>query len=274
MDYSDIRFRVDAGVALITLHRPDHLNTFSARMGDELGDAYRVCDRDDAVRAVVLTGAGKAFCAGADMSAGDETFASPDPKSFSASPVSPPAWEVRKPVIAAMNGHAIGLGLSLALQCDLQIAADEGKYGWLQVRRGVMPDACSHWTLSRIVGTQQAARLLLTGCKIDGVEAARIGLTLESHPAGDVLSRALELAQEISERTAPVSVGFSKKLLWDAWNLSREAVERYETELHHHLLGAADAIEGPRAWLERRPPRWSQSVPRDWPSWPSPRPED
>lgn len=274
MDYRDIRLSVDEGIAVVTLHRPENLNTFSGRMGDELGHAYRGCDEDDAVRAVVVTGAGTAFCAGADMSVGEETFASPVRGSFSASPVSPPAWEVRKPVIAAMNGHAIGLGLSLALQCDFQIVANEGKYGWLQVRRGVMPDACSHWTLSRVVGTQQAARLLLTGCKIDGKEAARIGLALESHPSGKVLPRACELAQEIAQQTAPVSVGVSKRLLWEAWNLSREAVEYYETELHHDLMGSEDAIEGPLAWMERRPPRWSRSVPRDWPSWPPPKPKD
>ena len=268
MSYRDIRLQIDDGVAVITLHRPDDLNSFSGRMGEELGQAYRACDEDDAVRVVVLTGAGRAFCAGADMSVGSETFASPERGAFSASPVSPPAWEVRKPVIAAMNGHAIGLGMSLALQCDLVIAADEGKYGWLQVRRGVMPDACSHWTLARIVGTQQAARLLLTGCKIDGCEAARIGLALESHPGSEVLPRALELAAEIAAETAPVSVGVSKRLLWEAWNLSRAAVEDLETELHHDLMGAPDALEGPLAWLERRAPRWVGRVPRDWPGWP------
>jgi len=268
VSYRDIRLRIDRGVAVITLHRPDDLNSFSGLMGDELGRAFRACDEDDAVRAVVLTGAGKAFCAGADMSIGQETFASPERGDFSASPISPPAWEVRKPVIAAMNGHAIGLGMSLALQCDLSIAADEGKYGWLQVRRGVMPDACSHWTLARVVGTQQAARLLLTGCKIDGREAARIGLALESHPSGEVLPRALELAREIEAQTAPVSVGVSKRLLWESWTLSRAAVEYFETELHHDLMGSPDALEGPQAWLERRTPRWVGRVPGDWPTWP------
>jgi enoyl-CoA hydratase/carnithine racemase len=266
--YSDIRFECEDGVAVIALDRPEQMNAFSGQMGEELGQALRSCDRDDAVRVVVLTGSGAAFCAGADMSSGAETFASRDADSFSASPVSPSAWEVRKPVIAAMNGHAIGIGLSLALQCDLRIAADEGKYGLLQVRRGMMPDACSHWTLPRIVGTQQAARLMLTGCKIDGPEAARIGLVLESRPRSEVLTKALEIARDIAVNTAPVSVAVSKKLLFEAWNSTREEVESSETALHHHLMGSADAVEGPRAWLERRAPRFTQQLSSDWPQWP------
>lgn len=270
MEYSDIRFECEDGIAVITLHRPASMNVFSAAMGDELGHVYRLCDQDDDVRVVVLTGSGDAFCAGADMSAGAQTFGSQDVDAFSASPVSPPAWEVRKPVIAAMNGHAIGLGLSLALQCDLRIAANEGKYGLLQVRRGIMPDACSHWTLSRIVGSQQAARLLLTGCKIDGAEAARIGLALESRPRAEVLDAALELARDLRDNTAPLSVAVSKKLLWDSWNFTREEVEVCETRLHHHLMGSDDAVEGPAAWLERRAPRFTLRVSRDWPEWPDP----
>ena len=128
-EYKDIRFEVNDGVAVIELHRPEHLNTYSGLMGEELGRAYRICDEDDGIRAVVLTGAGKAFCAGADMSAGEDTFAKQDETTFSAAGVDPPAWEIRKPVIAAMNGHAIGIGLTLALQCDMRIIANEGNTG-------------------------------------------------------------------------------------------------------------------------------------------------
>lgn len=270
MDYQDIVFELDGGVATITLNRPEALNAFSGLMGQEIEHAYRRCDGDDEIRAVVLTGAGRAFCAGADMTQGADTFAKQDAGVFSAAAVGVPAWEVRKPIIAAMNGHAVGLGLTLALQCDIRIAADEGKYGILQVRRGVMPDAYSHWTLQRVVGMQRAAVLLLTGRKITGAEAAEMGLVWRSLPAAEVLAAALELAHDIARNTAPLSVAVTKKLLWQSAGLSPAQVEHMETELHHHLMGMPDAIEGPVAYLERREPKWSQSVSGDWPDWPDP----
>ena len=268
MRYEDIDFELADGVAVIQLSRPEHLNTFSGRMGSELAHAYRRCDEDDAVRVVILTGAGKAFCAGADMTAGEETFASQDRDDFSAAAVEVPAWTVRKPVIAAMNGHAIGIGFTLALQCDLRIAADEGKYGVVQVRRGIMPDAYSHWTLPRLVGTERAADLLLTGRKLTGQQAVEMGLAGRCLPGDQVLEAARETAREIVEKTAPLSVAISKRLLWESANLTAAQVEQRETELHHHLMGRADAAEGVMAWLERRKPRWTASVTRDWPEWP------
>ena len=270
-DYQDLRFEVEDGIALITLDRPDHLNAFSGAMGISLGRAYRECDRRDDVRVVVLTGAGRAFCSGADIAAsGAETFGDQsENRSFSAAAVDPPAWEVRKPVIAAVNGSAVGLGFTLALQADLRVLAREGKYGIVQVRRGVMPDAYSHWTLPRLVGTERAAELMLTGRRILGDEAERLGLACRVVPAAEVLPVALELAREIAENTAPVSVAVSKKLLWESTRLSWMDVGRKETELHVHLMGKPDAIEGPMAYLERRSPRWQLKVSRDWPDWPS-----
>ncbi len=267
-EYEDIRFDVNDGVATITLHRPEQMNSFSGKMGAELGEAYRRCDEDDDVRAVILTGAGQAFCIGADMGAGAETFASRDVSDFSASPVNPPAFEVRKPIIAAVNGHAVGLGLTLALQCDMRICADEGKYGVLQVRRGMMPDAHCHWTLPRLVGTERAASLMLTGRKIGGKEAEALGLVLRSVPASEVMDVALEIARDIVDNAAPLSVAITKKLLWQNTGLSADQVERAETELHHHLMGGPDAIEGAVAYLERRRPKWQLKVSKDWPTWP------
>jgi enoyl-CoA hydratase/carnithine racemase len=268
--YTDLRFEVDGGVATITLDRPEVLNAFSGAMGLSLGRAYRECDARDDVRAVVLTGAGRAFCSGADLSRREETFADPsENRSFSAAGVDPPAWEVRKPVIAAVNGPAIGLGLTLALQADLRVMAREGKYGIVQVRRGVMPDAYSHWTLPRLVGTERAAELMLTGRRIDGDEAERIGLALRVVPAAEVLSTAMQIAREIAENTAPVSVAVSKKLLWESTRLSWMDVGRKETALHVHLMARPDAMEGPMAYLEKRVPRWQMTVSRDWPDWPA-----
>lgn len=269
MEYSDLRFEMNDGVAVLTLNRPEAMNAFSGRMGEELGHAYARCDDDDDVRAIVLTGAGRAFSAGADMAGGADTFASPEGNpSFSASPVSPQPWALRKPVIAAMNGHAVGLGLTLALQCDFRIAADEGKYGILQVRRGMMPDAQSHFTLPRIVGIERAAYLMLTGRKVSGREAAAMGLVLYSVPAANVLGTALEIARDIAVNAAPLSVALTKRLLWQSPELDSDEVERLETELHHVLMGRPDAIEGAVAYLERRTPSWSSSPTKDWPRWP------
>ncbi len=265
MTCEHIRFEFSDGVAVITLNRPDQLNAFTGTMGEELGKAYERCDVDDGVRAVVLTGAGRAFCAGADMREGASTFERRDQPSFSAAAVHPPAWEVRKPVIAALNGHAIGIGLTLALQCDIRIMAREGKYGVVQVRRGVMPDAYSHWTLPRIVGISRAADLLLTGRTFRGDEAAELGLASRVLPAEQVLPAALEIARDIAVNTAPLSVALTKRLLWESSALTHTEVGRRETELHHHLMGKADAIEGVMAYLEQRTPHWKLSVKRDWP---------
>ena len=271
MDYEEIRFDVRDGVAVIELHRPEQLNACTGKMLVELGNAYRTCDRDDTIRAVILTGAGKAFCAGTDMSAGGRIF-EVDRQSFLAAGgsvgVNPPAWEVRKPVIAAMNGHTVGVGMALALQCDIRIAALEGKYGIVQVRRGIMPDGCSSWTLPRAVGMERAADLLLTGRTISGAEAGEIGIAGRVMPAAEVLPTAMEIARDIAINTSPISVAITKRLLWESPNLSRPELLRRETELHLHLFGKPDAIEGPTAWLERRQPVWRSSVTKDWPDWP------
>ena len=268
-DAPHVRVTLDGGVATLTLNRPEQRNAFSGRMGRELGEAYRRCDADDAVRAIVLTGAGDAFCAGADLGAGADTFEAPTDADFSAAAVDPPAFSLRKPVIAAVNGHAIGLGLTLALQCDLRIVALEAKLGIVQVRRGVMPDAYAHWTLPRIVGIARAADLLLTGRRFEGTEAVSLGIANRALPAAEVLPAALEIARDIARHTAPLSVAVAKRLLWEGPELSWQEVGRKETALHRVLMGRDDAREGVMAWLEKRDPRWTLRLSRDWPEWPS-----
>jgi enoyl-CoA hydratase/carnithine racemase len=255
---------VGDGVATVTLHRPEVRNAFGAGMGEALADAYRRCDEDDAIRAVVLTGTPPAFCAGADMSAAGDTFAAPDPSTFSAAAVTVPAWQVRKPVIAAVNGHAIGIGFTLTLQCDLRFFAADAKYGVVQVRRGVMGDGYSHWTLPRIAGMANAAEILLTGRMFDGHEALRLGVCSRVLPNGEVLPAALEVARDIAVNTAPLSVAYSKALLWESWRLDADGVEARETEYHHHLMGSPDAREGVLAFLERREPQWQGRVTAEW----------
>jgi len=156
----------------------------------------------------------------------------------------------------------------MALQCDMRIVADEGKYGVLQVRRGMMPDCYSHWTLPRIVGLERAAYILLTGKRFTGVEVVELGIAMKSLPSEEVLPAAMEIAWDIAQNTAPLSVAIAKRLLWESPNLTAADVERKETALHHHLMGRPDAIEGPVAWMERRKPEWKSTVNNDWPDWP------
>jgi enoyl-CoA hydratase/carnithine racemase len=251
-----VTIEIADGVAVVTLNRPEQLNTFTGGMGDQLGRAYESCDADDAVRAVVLTGAGGAFCAGADLEPSGDAFAAPG-KEFNSSPVDPPAWVVRKPVIAAINGHAIGIGLTLAMQCDLRFVAEDAKLGLVHVRRGVLPDAHAHWTVPRAIGHARAADLFLTGRTFSGREAAEIGLANRALPAGDVLPAALETARDIAVHTAPQSVALSKRLLWASPTLDRDEVGRLETEYHRIVMGSPDAREGVMAWIERRDPKWT-----------------
>ena len=245
------------GVAVITLNRPDRLNAFTGAMGAGLGRAYAASAADDSVRAAVVTGAGRAFCAGADMEPGGDTFATPEGAEFTASPVQPPAWDVRKPVIAAVNGHAIGIGLTLAMQCDIRLVAEDAKLGFVHVRRGVLPDAHSHWTVPRTIGFARAADVFLTGRTFTGREAAELGLASRALPADDVLPAALDIARDIAVNTAPLSVALSKRLLWASPVLDREEVGYLETEYHRLVMGTPDTREGVLAWLERRDPRWT-----------------
>lgn len=265
MTYRSIRYEVAEGVAIITLDRPEVRNALDGTMGRELSDAYRRTDADDSVRVVVLTGTPPAFCAGADLTAGGETFRKRDDDGFSAAATDMPAWDVRKLVIAAVNGHAIGVGLTLALQCDIRIFAADARYGVVQVRRGVMGDGYSHWTLPRIAGMSNAADILLTGRTFDGHEAKELGVCSRALPAGEVLASALELARDVSTNTAPLSVAVSKRLLWESWSHTPDEVERSETRLHHFLMSRPDAREGVESFLRRRTPRWQGSVTRDLP---------
>ncbi len=268
MTYRTIRLEIDDGVAVITLDRPAVRNAFGDGMGDELGDAFARCDGDDAVRAVVLTGTPPAFCSGADLGSGGDTFAPRDGGGFSAAALAVPPWQVRKLVIAAVNGHAVGIGFTLTLQCDIRIMASDATYGIVQVRRGVMGDAYSHWTLPRIVGQSAAAEILLTGRTFDGHAMRDLGVCRLVLPNDQVLPAALDLARDVAANAAPLSVAASKALLWDSWGRSRDEVERRETDLHHELMVHPDAREGVEAFLERRPPGWTGSVSAQPPGWP------
>ncbi len=268
--YTDIAYDVADGVATISLNRPDQLNTFTGAMGRELSDAYRLADGDPDVRCVVVTGTGRAFCAGANLSGG-ESFTKPDEASrtgkapFSSNPLTFNPYDVRKPVIAAVNGHAIGVGLSMTMAADIRIFARDAKYGFVHVRRGVMPDVAAHWTVPRIIGHARTAELFLTGRMFDGTEAERLGLANEVLDGADVLARALEIATEIARHTAPVSVAVTKRLLWTSPDLSHDEVVAQETADHIAIMSGPDAREGAMAFMERRDPDWSMTLEEHYP---------
>lgn len=273
---ADLTVAIADGVALLTLNRPERRNAYTAEMGASLNHAYRRCDDDDTVRAIVLTGAGTAFCAGADFATQASPFDTPsDDSAFTASPTDPAAFELRTPVIAAVNGHAIGIGLTIALQADIRIMARDAKYAVAQVRRGVIPDCMSHWTLPHLVGLAAAADLLFTGRTFDGAEAVALGIATRTVPQGDVLDHAMNVARDIAVNVAPMSAALTKRLLWDTMihSYTPRQVADLETRLHHRVMGGADAREGVQAFLGRRAPRWSTSVAGEWEELPEPRPE-
>ncbi len=267
----DLTVEVSHGIAVLTLNRPDKRNAYTAEMGRLLGDAYQACDADDAVRAIVLTGAGAAFCAGADFS-GDNPFATPSVEGFSASPIRPAAFEIRKPVVAAVNGHAIGIGLTIALQADIRFVAEDARCGVVQVRRGVIPDCMSHWTIPHLAGLGVAADLLLTGRTFFGREAPALGLARSAVPAESVLRDAMAIAADIAENVAPMSAAMCKRMLWATVinGYTPRQVAALETQLHHRVMGSADAREGVAAFVNRRPPQWSSSVSTEWTDLPEP----
>ncbi|HEX5144385.1 MAG TPA: enoyl-CoA hydratase-related protein [Mycobacterium sp.] len=256
-----VTVEVDDGVAVLTLNRPDKRNAYTAEMGELLSRAYRECDHDDAIRVIIVTGAGSAFCAGADFSGATSPFDAPAGE-FTASPIDPPAFELRTPVIAAVNGHAVGIGLTIALQADIRVMALEAKYGVVQARRGVIGDCMSHWTLPHLVGTSVAAELLLTGRTFDGADAAVMGIASYSVAAEEVLMLARNIAHDIAVNVAPVSAALSKRLLWDTVTRGYPArqVADLETRAHLQIMGGADATEGVAAYLARRTPRWTGLV--------------
>jgi enoyl-CoA hydratase/carnithine racemase len=187
--------------------------------------------------------------------------------SFSSCPLSTQAYEVRKPVIAACNGHAIGVGLGIAVQCDMRIFAEEGRYGFLQSRRGVIADFAIHHLLPRMVGLESALELILTGQRLTGAEAREKGLAGRVVPAREVLPTALTMARDIAANCSPLVVGMAKRMIWQGMDQSLADMERLETRLLHYSMGRPDAIEGGLAFFEKRAPEWKSSVSKDWPEW-------
>jgi enoyl-CoA hydratase/carnithine racemase len=263
VDYEEIRIDDDDHVRLVTLDRPARRNAMSWRMLAELADAMAAADEDDDVRVVVITGAPPAFCAGTDMNADGHAWQAPTDgnprREFQ-------PHEVRKPVIAAINGHAIGIGLTYPLQCDIRFVATDAKLSFAFTRRGVAPELGSHFLLPRIVGFSHAADLLISGRTFDGAHAAAIGLASQALPADDVLKTALEYAHDIARECSPTSCAIVKELLWSSLDLEQDEVRRIELKLFAWIGSRDDAREGVLSWSERRAPRWT-GAPSERPEW-------
>ena len=215
-DERHTRIDVKDGVAQITLDRPERMNAWTAQMGVELNEHLVRCDQDDDVRAVIVTGAGPRVLRGRGSRARRRDLRDRRPSRASASAGSRSRpWEVRKPIIAAINGAAVGVGMTLPLQYDIRVAASDAKLGFLFVRRGVVTELSSTWILPRLVGIARACDLLLSGRIVTGAEAAQLGLVNEAVPTERVLPRAWEIARDIAENCAPVSVALTKRMIWE-----------------------------------------------------------
>jgi enoyl-CoA hydratase/carnithine racemase len=275
-----VLYSVVDGMATITLNRPDRLNALNPAMFHELLEAFDETDGDDAVRAVIVTGAGRAFCAGADLSRGAATFDYGDHSGAAQVPrdsggqIVLRIFRSLKPVSAAITGPAVGVGLSMTLPMDIRILADTAKVGFVFAARGIVPDGASSWFLPRIVGISQALEWTLTGRVFGPQEALAGGLVRTVCPASEVVPVATELAQEIAAAVAPVSAVITRQLMWQMLGADHPMeAHRIDSRAIYETGRMADAAEGVAAFLEKRPARWSLAPSTDLPGWFPWRPE-
>jgi enoyl-CoA hydratase/carnithine racemase len=269
MAYSAILVDIANGVATITLNRPEKLNAYNAAMGAELHQAFAALDNDDNVRVIVVTGAGRAFCAGADLSgAGGDTF-NYDKRRERGEIREAPAvrpWNMKKPIIAAINGPAVGVGITLPMQWDIRVAAESARIGFVFVRRGVIPEALSLWTVPRQIGVARANELLMTGKIINAREALEFGIVSHVWPDADFMPKVREMALDIAQNTAPVSVAITKRLIWGLLGEDEmEKAQAIDARAFQWAGKQADSREGVTAFLEKRKPAWKMKPSKDFP---------
>ena len=283
MVYEEIIYDVSEQIATITLNRPDKLNSFTNRMLKEIIAAFDESDADDNVRAVIVTGSGRAFCAGADLSGGGETFAKggSDVKAKTGvmrdggGLVSLRIFESKKPVIGAINGAAVGVGVTMTLPMDIRLASTTSKFGFVFAKRGIVPEAASSWFLPRIVGISQATEWCFTGRMISAEDAKEARLVRSVHAPEDLLSAAREIAREIAENTAPVSVALSRQMLWRMLGADHPMqAHRVDSRAINSRGASDDAREGVMSFLEKRPANFpvkvSDGLPEVFPDWQDP----
>jgi enoyl-CoA hydratase/carnithine racemase len=267
MDFETITYEAADGVLTITLNRPDRLNAFTSQMGRELIEAFDASDADDDVRAVIVTGAGRGFCAGADLERGGSTFdwrareAGDEIPRDNGGQVALRIFDSTKPVIAAINGPAVGVGITMTLPMDIRLAAEDARMGFVFSRRGIVPEACSSWFLPRVVGISQSMEWIATGRVFSAQEALAGGLVRSLHPAGELLDAARALAAEIAENAAPVSVAIARRMVWTMLGADHPmAAHRADSRGMFSRGQSDDAREGVTSFLEKRPPRFTDRV--------------
>ena len=282
-EYTQIRYEVSDSIATVTLARPEKMNAFTGVMMRELLDVFDVIDADDAVRAVIVTGDGKAFCAGADLSSGAKTFDDGDWSSTSddsvrrdgGGQVTLRIFACKKPVIAAINGAAVGIGATMTLPMDVRLASSAARIGFVFTRRGIVPEACSSWFLPRVVGISRAAEWVYTGRILSADEAHEGDLVRTVYAPDELLPAARMLAREIADNTSGVSVALSRQMLWRMLGADHPMQAHRVDSRAIQLRGrSADALEGVTSFLEKRPAKFSDSVaaslPDVFPEWQDP----
>ncbi len=279
MTYETIRYDVKDGVAVLTLSRPDKLNAFTGRMMHEMIDALDRVDADDAVRAVIVTGDGRAFCAGADLSSGASTFDfakqggkaidySDDAARDGGGRVTLRIFKLLKPIIAAINGPAVGIGATMTLPMDIRLASDNAKIGFVFSRRGIVPEAASSFFLPRIVGISQALQWCFSGKVFDAQEALRGGLVSAVHPGDQLMGAAMTIAREIADNTSPVSVALIRQMMWRGTGMT-DPMQAHRVDSRGILSrgASADVKEGVVSFLEKRAPAFPNTVSADMPDY-------
>lgn len=277
MDYEQITYEVADNIATITMNRPDQLNAFTGRMMNEMIDAFDQTDADDDVRAVIVTGAGRGFCAGADLAGGGATFDT-DAQGAKREKVGVPRdggglltlriFESLKPVVAAINGPAVGVGITMTLPMDIRVAADDAKIGFVFAKRGLVPEAASSWFLTRAVGVSRAMEWVATGRVFLAPEALEAGLVRSIHPKDELLDVARALGREIAENTAPVSVALSRQMLWRMLGADHPMEAHKIDSRAIDTRGASEDVrEGVTSFLEKRPANYPMTVSSGMPDW-------
>ena len=266
MSYEQITAETADGVLTITLNRPDRLNAWTPTMGQELIAAFDAADADDDVRAIIVTGAGRGFCAGADLQGGGSTFDWRERESGEGIPrdgggrFTLRVFDCTKPVIAAINGPAVGVGATMTLPMDIRLAADDARIGFVFARRGIVPEACSSWFLPRAVGISQAMEWVATGRVFAAQEALDGGLVRSLHPKDELLDAARALATEIAQNTAPVSVALARRMMWRMLGAEHPMMaHRADSRGMFYRGQSADAAEGVTSFLEKRVATFSRS---------------